>query len=632
MRTQHRTKTYTTPGGLELEMQRPYLSWRCRPCETEAPVLRSCEAANPFWTAQQNAALLWHWAKQQEPSGDELTEVAHVDHAKLPGTFQTPLRKMVAEERRVLESWLQLGGPGVDVEIDEVSFRWRKAAGGGSVVDRFVCLVERNSRKMLLIELPQKVVAIGGKCGAITNVELYAVIFPRGRPPLLLPGTVVHTDSAKAYRNLAWTGSPATEVMPQDLAELLVDRPSPWRWESQEEATERQEAEAAEELHTVAGRTEVWASRYRHLRLVHCAVVHKKKPGKKRQFVVMRRCHFQEEDAEAVRAKGDDPWLVGNVSWRKGGTQKVDGYWRLLRKRVAYRSSNARYGGLSEQASVHQWSHALGPGGDLFAHLGATFQERRRRTLVDLEVYRRAWEEVGEEEEEANVPEHVHAGMRAWVEQVWRREAAASRGSKRALEVAEEASTARKRLAKTAVARSRFAANAAWRRAQAAQAALAAAQARAAEDLEAAEVAAEAAVEEAEGAQRLLRQSGEAADAAEAARFDAVYAACPATPPSPPPQLPPQPPQPPPQQPQQRPQRPQQAPQPLRLPQPPQQPQPRLRLRTLGESLERNNQNYQRQRTFLENRAQERFNNLQLLHPGTEEHKRQHVPLARITF
>ena len=49
------------------------------------------------------------------------------------------------------------------------------------MVDRFVCLAERNSRKMLLIELPQKVAAIGGKCGAITNAELYAVIFPRAR-------------------------------------------------------------------------------------------------------------------------------------------------------------------------------------------------------------------------------------------------------------------------------------------------------------------------------------------------------------------------------------------------------------------------------------------------------------------
>ena len=71
---------------------------------------------------------------------------------------------------------------------------------------------------------------------------------------------------------------------------------------------------------------------------MHTAVVHAKKPVVKRQFVAMRRCHFQSEDAEVIRQSGEDPFLFGNVSWRKGGTQKVDGYWRLLGNRVSTRA------------------------------------------------------------------------------------------------------------------------------------------------------------------------------------------------------------------------------------------------------------------------------------------------------
>ena len=534
LRTQKRVERFDGPGGVELEVARPYLTWRCsRGCPTEVPVLRSCEVANPHWSIQQNASLLWHWARLQEPSGDDLADVAFVHAKTVPAKFMAPLRAIVAEEQAVAEEHLQLGGVGVDVEMDEVCFRWRKIKKDGetfSRVERYLCTAERVGRKMLLVPLPVKDVAVGGRTGAISNEELYDAIFPRGRPPVLLPGTIVHTDSAKAYRNLGWQGAPATEELPQGLAEELVgERPSPWRWESQEEADERAEAEAAEELHTLAGRTEAWASRYRHLRLVHTAVVHKKRPGRKRQYVVMRRCNLQPEDANVLRAAGTDPFLVGNATWRKGGTQKVDGYWRLLRQRVANRGVNS---GLADQTRtrvlVHQWSHAAGPAADLFAHLGKTLLLRRERTVGDLEVGRRAWEEVGEEEVESTVPEHIHMGMQVWVEQVWRREAVVGRGTRRALEAQQGVAASRKRHARVALAHGSFAANAGARRVQAARSRAAAQVARAAAQ-------AQTAVEAAQAEEEESRRAAEAAEAAlEAAReyaeAEASYLAAPATP------------------------------------------------------------------------------------------------------
>ena len=249
LKVTERFREYQTPGGLVLPVPSPYLAWRCGgACDTQVPVLRSCELANAWWSLQQNATLFWHWARMQEPSGDDLCEVGFVDHAKIPVSFQGPLRKVVAEEQWISDMALQLGGVGVDVEMDEVSFRWRKAKDGeGSVVERYLGVCERNSRKMLLIKLPTRHVEIGGRCGAISNEELYNAMFPKGREPILLPGTVVHTDSAKAYRNLAWTGMAFTEEPPEVLGARLAaeERPSPWRWEMQEDADERRQAEAA---------------------------------------------------------------------------------------------------------------------------------------------------------------------------------------------------------------------------------------------------------------------------------------------------------------------------------------------------------------------------------------------------
>ena len=527
-----RTRTWKTPGGLELPVPFPYLTWRCGGgCDSQVPVLRSCELANNWQSLLQNATLFWHWSRMQEPSGDDLSEFGFVDHAKVPASFQSPLRKVVAEEQVISDMFLQLGGVGVDVEMDEVSFRWRKDPDGeGSIVDRYLGVCERVSRKMLLIKLPTKHVKIGGRCGAITNEELYNAMFPRGREPILLPGTVVHTDSAKAYRNLAWTGMAFTEEPPAELGAHLAteERPSPWRWEMPEEAEERRQAEGQEELGTLAGRTEFWAARYRHLCLVHTAVVHKKKVGQaRRQYVVMRRCRFMPEDAEVVQAKGNDPWLVGTVSWRKGGTQKIDGYWRTLRKRTAYRGSNSRFGGMDASVMVHQWSHRAGPGVCLFSHLGATLQERRNRSEVDKEVARRAWEEVGEEEQEASVPEHVPAGSRTRVYQIWRREAASGRGNQRAAEEFLRVGERRRQAARVGAARSTFAANSARRQAEKAMAQAAAAQARAPDaqaEAEAVVVEAEAAAAEAQAQERAGRQRMLAAEASAREAADSLAA------------------------------------------------------------------------------------------------------------
>ena len=60
-----------------------------------------------------------------------------------------------------------------------------------------------NSKSILLFELPDRLVEAGGG-GPISSEELDDVLrMPHGRSlSRLRPGTVIHTDSAKAYFNL----------------------------------------------------------------------------------------------------------------------------------------------------------------------------------------------------------------------------------------------------------------------------------------------------------------------------------------------------------------------------------------------------------------------------------------------
>jgi hypothetical protein len=87
------------------------------------------------------------------------------------------------------------------------------------------------------------------------------------------------------------------------------------------------------------------------------------------------------EDAAALAGTAADPCLRGEVTWRRAGTQKIDGHWRLLRQRVATRGWNTSDGAnLRRAVRTHQWRLWRTPSADLFFELGATL--RRHRELL----------------------------------------------------------------------------------------------------------------------------------------------------------------------------------------------------------------------------------------------------------
>ena len=107
-------------------------------------------------------------------------------------------------------SRMQLGGEGVEVEADEVAFRMKAKeddddeSGWKKVWLRIICFVRRGSGKPFLSFLPDREVnGIGqGGGGALSVEELKRVMRVTCLLPLLLARTILHTDSAKAYKRV----------------------------------------------------------------------------------------------------------------------------------------------------------------------------------------------------------------------------------------------------------------------------------------------------------------------------------------------------------------------------------------------------------------------------------------------
>ena len=103
-----------------------------------------------------------------------------------------------------LISWmndeLQLGGLGENVEMDEIAFP------SDTVEDkvhwiRFLAAAKRGSSFLHLYKLPNRVTASGqGGCGPLSLEELGLALRVGTQRLVLKVGSVVHTDSAKAYK------------------------------------------------------------------------------------------------------------------------------------------------------------------------------------------------------------------------------------------------------------------------------------------------------------------------------------------------------------------------------------------------------------------------------------------------
>ena len=98
---------------------------------------------------------------------------------------------------------LTIGGPGMDVELDEVSFR-STALKKSVLWIRFIGMVRRGSSKIFLAKLPYRLTSGGqGGGGPLSMEELKSMMLTSSGQPRLQCGSICHTDSAKACKQLS---------------------------------------------------------------------------------------------------------------------------------------------------------------------------------------------------------------------------------------------------------------------------------------------------------------------------------------------------------------------------------------------------------------------------------------------
>jgi hypothetical protein len=193
LRARSRQEGLRLSGGLTVHHATELAVWYC-PSHIELSIITGAELLNPRWSLLQNALLLWHWAQPQVPSSDTLAQLAFVDRRFLlqggrcrgrPGRegWHTRLRKFVAERQERADMAAQVGGVGVDVEADEVSFRAKGQRHEDSRLGvlwlRYICFAERGSRRLLLRYLGERFVANAGQGGGggLSDEELFHAVF-----------------------------------------------------------------------------------------------------------------------------------------------------------------------------------------------------------------------------------------------------------------------------------------------------------------------------------------------------------------------------------------------------------------------------------------------------------------------
>jgi hypothetical protein len=219
---------------------------------------------------------------------------------------------IVAPHQETLNDALRVGGDGEEVEADEVAFRCRVTEDeNGDVFNtwlRFFGMCKRGCSKFYLTVLPDRTVGGAGQGGGgpLSINELIIAIKADTEDPVLVPRSIIHTDSAKAYKQLGPLRYPEAGAFQAPFEEALV---------------------------------------FARFQYVHTNVVHKKKVGCVQEFVGRRTIRL----------------ASGEVRDVLGGTQKIDGYWASLKRAVGRKSANTGEDGTAARqwllslVRVHQW-------------------------------------------------------------------------------------------------------------------------------------------------------------------------------------------------------------------------------------------------------------------------------------
>ena len=245
------------------------------------------------------------WLFSHRCTLEQVSELTGMDYSSSVRTLHGAYLNVVAPAQERANSELRVGGDRQHCEADEVAFRCRAAdqPGDEGKIEwlRYIGVLRRGSSQIFLQQLPPRITGGAGQGGggALSLAELDAVFKVESDDPLLVRGSLLHTDSAKAYRHIGPLHWPAPSP--------LKDRAS-------------------------------FDERYKRFGYTHATVCHKRKKNQKVAY------------AKEVTMKLPDGTLISALA----GTQTIDGFWQSLRLNTSRRGVKTGSVGSAARIRLHK--------------------------------------------------------------------------------------------------------------------------------------------------------------------------------------------------------------------------------------------------------------------------------------
>ncbi|CAE7212489.1 timm16 [Symbiodinium natans] len=187
-----------------IEGKGDHASYRCKTknCRcSKSALTHDADLFNGKLALRSLVGALWLFLSPINASPDQAGLILGVDHRTVRDLFGN-FRKWLTPIIDRMNEELVMGGAGMDVELDEISFR-SKGLDDKVLWLRYIAIVRRGSAKVFIHKLPDKLTASGqGGGGPLSIQELKDTIVNSAGASRIAVGSVCHTDSAKAYKKL----------------------------------------------------------------------------------------------------------------------------------------------------------------------------------------------------------------------------------------------------------------------------------------------------------------------------------------------------------------------------------------------------------------------------------------------
>ncbi|CAE7254105.1 timm16 [Symbiodinium natans] len=187
-----------------IEGKGDHASYRCKTknCRcSKSALTHDADLFNKKLALRSLVGALWLFLSPINVSPDQAGLILGVDHRTVRDLFGN-FRKWLTPIIDRMNEELVMGGAGMDVELDEISFR-SKGLDDKVLWLRYIAIVRRGSAKVFIHKLPDKLTASGqGGGGPLSIQELKDTIVNSAGASRIAVGSVCHTDSAKAYKKL----------------------------------------------------------------------------------------------------------------------------------------------------------------------------------------------------------------------------------------------------------------------------------------------------------------------------------------------------------------------------------------------------------------------------------------------